>query len=45
MPGAEVNAPPLIEYSPPVMEIGAFPVMPEMTMSLEATPVDRAVPD
>jgi hypothetical protein len=43
MPAAAVNAPPSIEYSPPVMDTGALPVMPVTTISLEAATVARAM--
>jgi hypothetical protein len=42
VPAADVNAPPSIEYSPPVMEIGALALMPEMTTSLEPTTVEAS---
>jgi hypothetical protein len=44
VPGALVNAPPPIEYSPPVMEIGAAVLMPVMVTWFDATAVDGADP-
>jgi hypothetical protein len=44
VPAVDVKAPPLIEYSPPVMEIALAALIPEMVISLEGTAADNAVP-
>jgi len=45
VPAADVNAPPLIEYSPPVIDTAAGALIPETTISFEVTTADSAVPD
>lgn len=42
VPAAEVNAPPLMEYSPPTTEIGAGELIPETVIAFEFTGVLRA---
>jgi hypothetical protein len=44
VPAAEVKAPPLIEYSPPVIETAAFALKPATVISLEGTTADSALP-
>src|SRR5262245_38152570 len=45
VPAAEVNAPPSIEYWPPVIEIAAAALMPVMVAWLDVTCVDNAASD
>ena len=44
VPAAEVKAPPLIEYSPPVIETAAFEFKPATVISLDVMTADSAVP-
>jgi len=44
VPDVEVNALPSMEYSPPVIEIGAAALMPEMVIAFELTTADWLAP-
>ena len=43
-PAAEVKAPPLIEYSPPVIETAAAALKPATVISLDVMTADSSVP-
>jgi hypothetical protein len=44
VPGALVYTPPLIEYSPPVMETGVLELMPDTTIGSDVTAIAGAFP-